>query len=184
MRINKISAIPFSSIQIQNSKMNRAQRDASERLASTIEYSDWYTQIERNYDNDIDIYMLAAPYNKVEIRLLDPYSGNFIKNKRGNIISILMGTRRGINYEAKTNNILDYYEKIETGKIKRPEVDVDKYMNKDVDVAKINPEAHKDLLPEIAWQMKSNGYTYQEAKEEAYNIFASSYSDYNSDGVF
>ncbi len=179
MRINSISNMSFGSIQIQKSKMDWQQRGASERLARTIEYTDKYNELTEQ-GSDIDIYILPKK-NDLEIRLMDVYSGNFIKNKKGKMLNTVMNVWMNDGYEKATDRTLNLYEKVVEGKISRPDGD---FISEDSDMYKINPRKAKKDISHIKKSTKELMEDLEISKDEAKEIVFDSYISTNNDVSF
>lgn len=180
MRINSISALSFGAIQVQKSKMGWQQRGASERLVQTIEYTDKYSDLKED-GKDIDIYILPKK-NDLEIRFMDLYSGNFIRNKKGKILNTVMNVWVNDGYERATERTLNLYEKVINGEIARPD---GYFVNGDSDISKINPrKAQKDIScikREVRELMQDLDMGRDEAEETAFDSYI---NDYNKDSNF
>ena len=183
MRIYNISTQPFGSIQIQKSKMDWQQRGASERLYDTIKYSDKYSELtERN--KGIDIYILPKK-NDLEIRLMDLYSGNFIRNKKGKILNTIMNVWPNDGYEKATDRTLNLFEKVTKDEISKPDEDMSDFISGNTDISKINPRKAKRDIAYIKREIKNLMEDLDASREDAEDIAYDSFiNEYNDDGVF
>jgi len=94
MQISNNNSLSFGSIQVNLTKMNPSQRRISDRLFNSLKYSDKYSKMtsEVRPGEDLDIYMLPKKGKGIEIRFLDPYSGEFVRDKNKIIRNELYGT--------------------------------------------------------------------------------------------
>ena len=178
MKITNCTSPSFNGIKVQKSKMNWLQKGISNRLSRSIEYCDKYAELTKE-GADIDIYMLPVKKG-VEVRLVDLYSENFIKNQDGNIFKMLVDEYG--SFEKAADKIIDMYEKVTKGIVKRPEENFEDYIKGNTDVARLNPKEH-----DIEWLIKSemqDGATKAAAEEFAYESHISTVREYNKDGEF
>lgn len=181
MQISNNSSTSFGSIQVGLSKMNRVQRGVSNRLFDTIKYSDEYSKIS---NNDLDIYMLPGKHsNEVEVRLMDPYSGNFIRNEKGVIIRENLRGTLSDRVEAVTDKVIETYNKVIKNIIPRPKENVSKVVNGETEMARLNPAKQNDFDDCIeSW--KKLGYPEDDAQVQAFEEYKSLYHVDNKDADF
>jgi len=167
MQITNNTTPSFGSIQV-NAPMTKAQKRITERIFNTIKYSDIYNM---HTDNNLDIYILAKNKNQVELRIMDPFSGFFIRNDQNRIvkeqISLNTVTER---FENAIDSILDTYDKVMRGIISRPAEDVSKVMANKTEMAKYNPEKQSDFCEDINIFVEE-GYALEDAFEQHKNIY-------------
>ena len=79
--------------------------------------------------------------NNIEIRFLDSYSGNFIKNNNGEILNIIAAET--INkFMVLSERIIDIFRKINNGSIARPKKNSLIFTDDNIDWAKLNPKKY------------------------------------------
>ena len=184
MEIRNNVSTNFKSIQVGLSKMTSNQRRISDRLFRTIKYSEKYSKMTgMEANNDLDIYMLGKPGKGVEVRFMDPYSGNFVRGEDGKIIRTHLGSLVNEKVEAVADAVIDTYKKIIDGVIKRPKEDVSKMINGKTEMARINPAKQEDFYSK-AKQYKDLCCTQQEAEEQAFEEYKSLYHVDNKDADF
>ena len=184
MQISSNNSLSFGSIQVGLSKMSANQRRISDRLFNSIKYSDKYSklQFEKCAEEDLDIYILAKRGSGVEIRFMDPYSGEFVRKDNKIVKENLYGTVSE-TVEAVTDKIVDIYEKIVQGVIKRPKEDVAKFMRGETEMVRINPAKEQDLS-ETVKEYKKLGYSQEDAEEQAFQEYKALYHIENKDADF
>lgn len=184
MQISNNNSLSFGSIQVNITRMTPGQRRISDRLFNSLKYSDKYSKLttEKRAGEDLDIYMLPRNGRGVEIRFIDPYSGNFVRDNNKIIKEELYGTLSD-KVERITDKIIDTYEKIVNGVIKRPKEDVSKFIKGDTSMHRINPDKAEDLSESIA-EYKRIGYSPSEAEEQAFEQYKNLYHVKNKDADF
>ena len=178
MKITDCTSPTFNGIKIQTSKMDWEQKSVCYKLKDAIKFSDRYSKLTDG-GADVDIYMLPV-MEGVEVRLVDLYSENFIKHKNGKIFRTVLDENDSLDKVA--GKILNMYENIKNGIIKRPNGTFDDYIKGNTDVARINPEAH-----EAEWFIKfdmNGGATRAEAEKFAYEDHMNTVREYNKDDEF
>lgn len=183
MQISNNNSQTFGSIQVRLSHMNRNQRCISDRLFNSIKYDNKYSKLTSNVraGEDLDIYML--PKGKgIEIRFMDPYSGNFVREDnvivRENLLSVLSD-----RVESATDKIVDLFEKIKNGVIKRPKENISKFVNEETDMHRVNPAKAEDLSEAIS-EYRNIGYSQEDAEVQAFEEYKSLYHIDNKDADF
>ncbi len=181
MEISNNMSPSFGSIQVGLSKMNRNQRAISDRLFNTIKYSEKYSKIS---NGNLDIYMLPGKHsNEVEVRIMDPFSGNFIRNKDGKILKESLWGRVSEKVEAVTDKIIESYKKVLDGVIGRPKENIQNMVSGKTEMARVNPAKHDDLYEGIeSW--KKLGYSEEDAQVQAFEEYKSLYHVDNKDADF
>ena len=184
MQISNNNSLSFGSIQVNLTKMNPSQRRISDRLFNSLKYSDKYSKMtsEVRPGEDLDIYMLPKKGKGIEIRFLDPYSGEFVRDKNKIIRNELYGTISD-KVESITDKILDTYEKIVNGAISRPKEDISKFVKEKTEVHRINPAKAEDLSERVN-EYRRIGYSQSEAEEQAFEEYKNLYHIDNKDADF
>ena len=179
MHVSINNSMSFGSIQVGIRRMNSNQARISDRLFDSIKYNEKYTNI---MSSDLDIYMLPRKGKGIEVRFMDPYSGEFVKENDKVIKTNLYGIVSE-SVEAVTDKVVDLYEKIVTGKIKRPEADIDSVINGNTTMCRINPDKAEDFTESIR-EYKQLGYSQKEAEKMAFNEYRQLYHVENKDADF
>lgn len=176
MQITNNTSLAFGSIQINKAQMTKPQRRIAERLYDAIKYSDKYA----NYsENNLDIYLLPKNKEMVELRIMDPFSGYFIRDDKGKIVK---GQVRGIfteKFETVLDSMLDTYSKVMEGIMPRPKENISKIMANETEMAKYNPEKQRVFRDDINL-FKDAGYTL----EDAFETSKGTYGEINLDADF
>lgn len=171
----------FGSIQVRLSKMNRTQIELSDRLYRTLKYDAHYSKIA---DNDLDLYMLPAKtHDSIEIRYMDPFSGNFVRDEQGKIMRENLSSLINSKVEKVTDAVVDTYNKILNNVIKRPKEDLSQIVSGKTDIARVNPTKQEDLF-DIIEELKVSGYSKEDAEQQAFEDFKSLYHVDNHDADF
>ena len=179
MQISNINSPSFGSIQVGLSKMTQNQKRISDRLFNSLKYNDKYAKFT---DNDLDIYMLPLKGRGIEVRFMDPFSGEFVRENNKLVKTNLYGLVNE-SVEAVTDKIVELYEKIVNGVIKRPEPNIQKVINGKTEMCRINPDKIEDFTESIK-EYKRLGYTQEEANNKAYDVYTSLYHVENRDADF
>ena len=182
MQISNNLSPSFGSIQVNVSEMNREQRGKSDAVFRTLKYSDRYQPLEHQ---DVDIYLLPNKKHKnmIDVRYMDPYSGEFIRNNQNKIINqtLKASNMDSIGYFA--DHVIDTLAKIVKGVYHRPNINVRNVVDGNTTMAKINPDKFEDLSEYIEeWQ--DLGYTQQEAEKTVVDQYCNSYHLDNRDADF
>lgn len=184
MQVLNNNSQTFGSIQVRLSRMNRNQRCIADRLFNSIKYDDKYSKLTSNIraGEDLDIYMLPVKGNGIEIRFLDPYSGNFVRKDnvilRENLFSLLSD-----RVENATDKVVSLFEQIKKGVIARPKENISKFLSGKTELDAINP-AKKDDLYEPIQEFKGCGFSQKEAEKQAFEEYKSLYHIDNKDADF
>ena len=183
MQISNNNSQTFGSIQVRLSHMNRNQRCISDRLFNSIKYDNKYSKLTSNVraGEDLDIYML--PKGKgIEIRFMDPYSGNFVRKDnvivRENLFSVISE-----RVESVTDKVVSLYEQIKNGVIPRPKENISKFIKGETELDAINPAKKEDLYEPIQ-EFKRCGFSQKEAEEQAFDQYTNLYHMDNKDADF
>ena len=182
MQISNSLSPSFGSIQVGISKMDRDQRAKSDAVFSTLKYSDRYQPLEHE---DIDIYLLPDKRHKgsINVRFMDPYSGEYIRNNKNKIINKTLQTSNMYDIGCFADDILDILQKIVKGVYSRPKADIGKVVNGNTTMARINPVKFEDFSETIE-EWEDLGYTLKEAKEQAFEQYKNLYHVDNRDADF
>lgn len=181
MYLNNNISPSFGSIQVQSSKMNRKQINTSNSLYDTIKYSDEYSKLS---DEDIDIYILPKGKSNIEVRFMDPYSGNFVRdNNRIIKYSLDADSCRFAPKEQLAKQVLDTLQNIVSGIFKRPKIDSRKIVDGNTEMAKLNPSKAENIQ-EMVEEFENIGYSKKEAEDAAVEEFCSLYHFGNRDADF
>ena len=182
MKISNNYSPSFGSIQVGLSKMNSKQMALSDRLYDTIKYSESYLPVE---NNDIDIYMLPSKSrNEIEIRFMDPISGNFIRNQNGSILKHKLGSGKSSKIEEICDQVINTYKYILDGAISLPKINMDNILKDKTDVARLNPNKNGDEIKDLVTDWIEVGYSKDEAEHAAIEQYKSLYHLDNKDGDF
>jgi hypothetical protein len=162
--------------------MNREQREKSDMLFNALKYCDRYQPLEHE---DFDIYILPNKKNKdkIDVRFMDPYSGEFVRNNKNKIINKTLETSDINEVWDFTDKILDTLQKMVKGIYKRPAIDVSKVVNNETTMAKINPRKSEDLS-EVIEEWQELGLSKEEAKNQAVENYCCTYHIANNDADF
>ena len=184
MQISNNNPQSFGSIQVNLSKMNSAQWRVSDRLFNSIKYSEKYSRLTSDVraGDALDIYFLPKSARGIEVRFIDPYSGQFVRDNNKIIKGELFSTVSD-KVESVTDKIVNTYEKIINGVIKRPEEDIAKVIKGDTEMCKINPSKEYDFS-ELISEQKRLGLTQEEAEEQAFEQYKDLYHIDNKDADF
>lgn len=184
MQISNNNSLSFGSIQVNLTKMTPSQRRISDRLFNSLKYNETYSKLTSDIraGEDLDIYMLPKKGKGIEIRFLDPYSGEFVRDKNKMIRNELYGTISD-KVESITDKILDTYEKIVNGAISRPKEDISKFVKEKTEVHRINPAKAEDLSERVN-EYRRIGYSQSEAEEQAFEEYKNLYHIDNKDADF
>ena len=155
----------FKGIQSNTEAMTLTQQRKTDSLYNAIKLSDGY---QKHENGDIDVYILPrkGSNSDIEVRYADLHSGNFVKlNPLNNSVSQ--------KYKTPTvkmaDKVVDTLDKIQDGKIKRPNVDKNKFFKGETDTFKLRPELYKKLNDNI--EMYSEVEYEDGAKNRAYDSY-------------
>lgn len=130
----------FEGVKIHKSEMNPTQIDLCNRVSNALYKKKEYCKLLKD-KNDIDIYMLPKQ-NGIDIRFLDLYSGNFIKNLNGKALNIYVSETL-CRFKVLTDMIIEICTKIKNGTILRPEKNPLDSAEGETDLAKLHPKKYK-----------------------------------------
>ena len=176
MQISNNVSLAFGSIQVNKAQMTKSQRRISERIFDAIKYSDRYVS---HADNNLDIYLLPKNKDKVELRIMDPFSGYFIRDDKGKIVKGQIDGIFNEKFETTIDTVLDTYSKVMNDILPRPKEDISKVMANKTEMAKYNPEKQSRLRNEIDF-FTDGGFSL----EEAFEAIKGTYGECNLDADF
>lgn len=182
MNISSNFSPSFGSIQVNLSRMNNTQRDLSDKFFNAIKYDDKYQQLE---NEDVDIYLLPGKESsQVEVRLMDPYSGNYIRDDKGRMIKRTLGVRDSIDkILSASDKVVESISNVVSGIFSRPKPNIEKIFEGQTEMAKINPDRYACFDAETE-NWLNEGCSLNEALEMAYDNFVSLYHIGNKDADF
>ncbi len=182
MNISSNFSPSFGSLQVRTSQMSSTQRAISEKFSDAIKYDDKYLQLA---DEDVDVYVLPGKSDsQVEVRLMDPYSGNYIRNDKGRIIKQTLSFKDSMDkLFSASDKIVESIGKVVSGVFSRPKPDLQKIFEGDTAMAKINPDKYKVFDEDLELWLKE-GCSLSDAIEMAYDNFVNLYSIGNKDADF
>ena len=179
MNINLNNSPSFTSTHVFDSKMTQAARKLSTRIIDDLVYSNEY---EKAHLNELDVYFLPhKKANKVNVVLLDKYSDNFVKQS---------GNKRLAVTADESDNKFDIVDKIKnnimavlSGKVKRPEQNIEKIAEGKTDMQRLRPELQDDIA-EFTEKYLDMGYDKKSAKQAAANDYINLNIRFNEDYDF
>ena len=182
MNISSNFSPSFGSIQVRASQMNNVQRDVSDKFFNALKYDDNYQQF---VEDDVDVYVLPGKNkSQVEVRLMDPYSGNYIRNDKGRVIKQTLSAKDSIDkILSVSDKVIGSIADVVSGVFSRPKPDLQKIFEGDTVMAKINPDKYDDFDKETEMWLRE-GCSLDEALEMAFDNFVSLYHIGNKDADF
>ena len=188
MQISNNNSTSFGSIQVQISKMNINQRCISDRLFNSLKYSEKYSKLTSDIRSgeDLDIYMLPKGKRGIEVRFMDPYSGIFVRDKYINTYRLIkeeLYSTLNEQVESAADKIVNIYEKIVNGTIKRPKEDIGRIIKGDTEMCKINPDKAEDFT-DLVKSYERMGSSRSQAEEQAFEEYKALYHVKNKDADF
>lgn len=181
MQVMNNNSPSFGSIQVAISRMNSRQRGLSDKLFRTIKYTESYNDLS---SEALDIYMLPGKKNgDIQVRFMDPYSGKFVRNSKGQIINKILASAKSEKVEEVADKIIDTFKKIINNTIERPRAVISDVINNNTEMAKINSDKSVDVSDTLK-NLRKLGYTKKEAEEAAYEEYKSLYYLDNFDADF
>jgi len=181
MNINSVSP-SFGSLQVATSKMNNKQMDLSDKFCDSLKYDDTYQTLE---DQDVDVYVLPGKNDsQIDVRVMDPYSGNFIRSNDRHIIKQKLSTRSSEEAIRKAaDSIIDTIKSVVAGLIKRPKADVVNIFEGKTAMARLNPDKYKSFDRDLKYWIDA-GVDLDDALDMSYDNFVSMYRIGNVDKDF
>ncbi len=144
MEIRNNPTQSFAAITVQSSKMNAAQKQASKTLAKLIDYSDEY----QSSCGIADIYMLPGKNEKtITVKFMEPLEDMFfLKGKKHLATNVNVEQK---NLTKKADAIIENLRGILSGKYRAPEANTEMFLNKETDLAKLDPERYDSFVAEV-----------------------------------
>lgn len=140
MQVSNNTPLAFGSIHVNTSRMNKVQRDISNRIAGYLEYAPEYLAA---HEKGYDVYFLPGHNpSAVKVRYIDRNSDCFIKGLNNKILTTSVYNGSRITNGEKIASTL---QAINDGLCKLAEFDARKIFNKETDVAKLRPESYSAL---------------------------------------
>jgi len=180
MNINGISP-SFGSIQVATSKMNRKQMDVSDKFCNAVKYNDEYQSLA---EEDVDIYILPGKGgSQIDVRVMDPYSGNFVRYDRSIINRKLSNRSSNDEVINAANDIIQLVKSVARGIVKRPAVKLMNIFEGKTAMSQLNPDKYKQFDRDLQYWL-DNEIDFDEALHMAYDNFVDMYHIGNIDADF
>ena len=130
-----------TSLLVNKTNMTNRQIANSEKISDYLDYSEAF---QDHRDDDVDIFILPKGEKgaNVEVRFADPISGKFYRHD-GKIVRYTYGNFNGVSAAEEINSTL---ADIETGKIKRPKINMKKVFDGKSEVCRIKPDYQDGLV--------------------------------------
>lgn len=156
----------FSGIYIKTSKMNDIQQNLSRKISDMLDYSDEYVRMS----DDVDVYMLPGKNKKsIVVKFMDHFSDMLFRNGRSEVV-----TKIDNNPNKLANGVDDIRKNladIESGKIKTPKYDAQRFLDSSTDFAKMEERPYDEIYREAELMENEVG------KEGSFSIALNSYQD-------
>ena len=178
-----ITSPSFGSIQTRYTRMSLEQKSASDKFSENLKNNPKYKGMEQY--GDIDVYILPAEKKtEVQVRLMDPYSGNFIKGKNGKIICYTVSSS---DYKDKmkkiSRRVAKAMGKVIKGKLPRPNANPESIQKGTTAMAKIRPDKYKSFDKDVQ-EFQKAGLKLKDALNLALSSFMAIYHTDNEDAKF
>lgn len=130
----------FTGIRINASEMTDAQAKLSRRISDMLDYTDEYVKTR----DTVDVYMLPGKSEKsIVVKFMDKLSDMFYQRGKTHAQTNINPDKN--NFDTSVDDICKNLNKIETGKYKAPELDINKVLKGETDFAKVDPETHEQF---------------------------------------
>jgi len=134
----------FQGIRVQLSQMNQLQKNAANRIADSLDYMDEY-QKASDMGVDVIFHTIDKSADKVKVSFLDADSEMFYKHKSTNkpVYNTFKISENKLNVIDKICRTL---KKIVRNKFRVEDIDYEKVIKGETDMAKLDPTINEEFL--------------------------------------